>query len=177
MIIEKLESFEGHEGAIYTLEKSPIADFFFSGGSDGILSKWEKHNFLQPEAFSKMNSPIYSIRLIRERSLLLSGTGLGEFYALDVETKKLIHASRFHESAIFDIQFSLYNQKIYTGSSAGEIAMWDLNTFTLLEKLQITNGKVRSIAISNDDTELALACGDGTIRILNANDLSEKKSM
>ncbi|MBK6398393.1 MAG: WD40 repeat domain-containing protein [Bacteroidetes bacterium] len=177
MIINKSEVFVGHEGAIYTLEKSPDADFFFSGGSDGILSKWEKHNFIQPEAFSKMNSPIYAIRWIKERSLLLSGTGLGEFYAIDVATKKLILASRFHESGIFDIQFSLYNQKIYTGSTAGELAVWDLNTFALIKKIQITAGKVRSIAISNDDSELAIACGDGTIRILNATDLSEKKSI
>ena len=123
MIINKTEVFTGHDGAIYTLEKGDHYDFFFSGGSDGILSRWEKHNAQQPEGYSKMNSPIYSIRLMEERQLLFSGTGLGEFYAVDVVSKKLIFAGRLHESGIFDIQYSLYNQKIYTGSAAGEIAM------------------------------------------------------
>ncbi len=177
MIINKTEVFTGHDGAIYTLERGDHYDFFFSGGSDGILSRWEKHNAQQPEGYSKMNSPIYSIRLMEERSLLLSGTGLGEFYAVDVVTKKLIYAGRLHESGIFDIQYSLYNQKLYTGSAAGEIAMWNLETFGLLKKSQITVGKVRSISISNDEKEIALACGDGTIRILDASTLEEKKNI
>ncbi len=174
MIINKEEVFSGHEGAIYTLENSLDSDFFFSGGSDGILSKWEKHNFLQPEAFSKTNSPIYAIRMVREKNLLLSGTGLGEFYALDILTKKLVFAGKYHDSGIFDIHYSLNNQKIYTCSSSGEIAMWDFNNFELLKKGIITSGKVRSLALSKDETELALACGDGSIRIFDAVTLDEK---
>ena len=169
MIINKKEVFTGHDGAIYTLEKSLDSDFFYSAGSDGILSKWEKHNFVQPEAFSKMNSPIYSVRLIEEKAMLLSGTGLGELYAIDVLSKKLIYAGKIHDSAIFDIQYSLSNQKIYTGNAAGEIAVWDLNDFSLIKKIHITTGKVRSIALSHDHSEIAAACGDGSIRIFDPN--------
>lgn len=177
MIINKEEVFKGHEGSVYSLELGDDANHFFSGGSDGILSRWEIHNAHAPEGYSKMNSPIYSIRQVKEKSLLLSGTGLGEFYAVDIASRKLIHAARFHESGIFDIQTSLYNQKIYTGSAAGEIASWDLNTFEPLKKIQITVGKVRSIALSNDEKTLAIACGDGKIRILDADTLEMENTI
>lgn len=174
MIVNKQAVYSGHQGSIYTLEKNIDEQNFFSGGSDGVLSKWSMNNGQQPEALGKMNSPIYALRLIREKSILLAGTGSGEFYAIDLLTKSLIASIQFHVQGIFDLQCSLSYQKIYSCSAAGEIGIWDLNDFTLYKKEQICAGKVRALCLSNDQTELAIACGDGSIRIWDTLLMKEK---
>lgn len=174
MIVNKRSVYSGHQGAIYTLEKNTDEHSFFSGGSDGILSKWSVANEQPPEALGKMNSPIYALRLIHEKSILLAGTGSGEFYAIDLVKKSLIASIQFHVQGIFDLQCSLPYQKIYSCSASGEIGIWDLNDFSVYKKEQICDGKVRALCLSNDQTELAIACGDGSIRIWDTVLMKEK---
>jgi WD40 repeat protein len=51
--------------------------------------------------------------------------------------------------------------------------VWSLDGLTLLYDLKLCNEKVRGLALNGDHTVLAVACGDGTIRLFDVLSMRE----
>ena len=78
---------------------------------------------------------------------------------------------------MFDIKYSSKNNFVITASADGSFAAWDANTFQLITHQPLCNAKVRSIALNNEETLLAFACGDGTIALYDSKSLKESQRL
>ena len=176
LAIEKAFTFTGHEGSVYTLEKSGEPGVFFSGSSDRIVSQWSLDGTVPPKGIVNVGAIIYSLRFVREMNLLLIGTSAGNLHVIDLTAGKEIRNIEHHRQGIFDIQYDHTNNRIYTACADGTIALWRLDDISLIRSITLCKEKVRAIAVHPSSGEIAVACGDGTIHILDAITGNERTS-
>ena len=149
---------------------------FFSGSGDGFVAMWNL-NTLQSEKFAaKCPSTIYTICHIAEKDLLLVGTATGSIHILDLKKKEEIKILKNHTSSLFDIKYSLLTNCFYSAGGDGNFAICSLETLSVIKIKKLCNEKVRSIAINNHTSELAVASGDCGIRVFDLISQEEKKS-
>ena len=176
VIVKKIIDLPGHSGAIYTLERGTEPHFFFSGSSDKFFAQWNLKS-LQSEKFAlQLPAIVYAICYVAEKNMLLAGTSSGSIHIVDLIEKKEIKILQHHTAPIFDIKHSPNNKCFYVASGDGNFSVCSLATLSLQKIKKISNEKIRSIDIDNNQQELALTCGDGTIRIYDLETLEEKRN-
>lgn len=157
----------GHDGSVYALERSHLPGKFFSGSSDRIVSLWNLDADEPPVGIVNVGAIVYSLRYVPEKSWLLIGTSAGNLHVVDLVAGKEIRNIAHHKAGIFDIQYSIIHDRIYTASGDGSVALWRLSDLALIRTVQLCKEKVRSLALHPSGKELAAACGDGAIYLLD----------
>ena len=153
---EKIFSFQGHAGAVYTLEKGIEQHQFFSGSSDGFVVLWNLKTMEQENFIARLPASVFSLCYVKEKNLLLVGTSTGNIHVIDMQTKQEIKILQLHSSYIFDIKYSADTNCFYTAGGDGQVCVCSLKSLSLIKKLNISSNKVRSIAINNIDPTIAL---------------------
>lgn len=174
--INKLVQLTGHAGSIYGLCQGPSPNVFFSGSSDGIVAEWNIGNTEQAKIAVKIESAVYSIAFIKEQNLLLVGNGNGGIHIVDYEQKKETKLLQLHKAPVFDIRFSAVNRCFYSASSDGTIAIVKVDDF-YSEVIKLCHQKVRQLNLNQDESLLAVAAGDCSIRIFNTKTFKQEKQI
>jgi WD40 repeat protein len=73
---------------------------------------------------------------------------------------------------VFDLKTIAYKNELISTGEDGTLAVWSLADFSLLYHFSVIQNTVRTIAISNNEQEVALGCKDGIIRIYSSADYS-----
>ena len=171
--IEKISTLKGHDGAVYALEKSPELNKFFSGSGDKIVAEWDLETNEPAKALVNVGAVVYSIKYIEEKNILLIGTSAGAIHVVDLTSRKETRNIAFHQSSIFNIQYSPLHKKIFAASGDGSVTFWSSDDFTMLYTVKLCKEKVRGLSVNLSQTVLAVACGDGTIRLLDIASMKE----
>jgi WD40 repeat protein len=162
--VKKITELTGHNGALYSLEDSEIKDCIFSGGSDKIIAKWNL-GILQVEKFTaQLPGIIYSLCYIEEKKILLVGTSEGKIHVIDLLQKREIKTLQNHIGPVFDIK---YNTRIISVGGDGVLSITAIENFNTISLVKVSSAKLRMAAILGDS--VAIACGDGAIRIIDLN--------
>jgi WD40 repeat protein len=174
IVAHKLSALTGHKGAIYALEQGPEGGILFSGGADKLVTAWNLTLQTNLPFQAHFPAPVYSICYVAEKNLLLVGTSAGSLHIVDLEEKKEIKILQHHTAQIFDIRYSIKHKSIYSIGGDGNFAHCSLDSLSLIRIKKMTPLKLRQIDINADETELALASGDGTITLLNLETMEQK---
>lgn len=174
--VKKTAQLRGHAGSIYALAKGMDGQILFSGGSDKIMASWNISSN-EPNTFTiKTASSIYAICTIKELGLILIGTGNGGIHVINYLEKKEVKLLKPHNKAIFNIKYSIKNNLIYSVSADGTASTYNIDDFSHYKTVRICSQKIRGIDLNSGEDELAIACGDWTVRIFDAQTFIEKKS-
>jgi len=171
IIAELKHTFTGHEGPIYALEQDTDRIGFFSGSGDQLVSAWSFDLDVPPKALINVGATVYSICFVQQLNSILVGQANGGLHVIDLTKKEEVRLLKHHSAGIFDIKYSANNKHVYTVGGDGVLAVWDLNTFTLLKCFNFCKEKLRGLALKPGDAELAISCGDGFIRIIDTKEL------
>ena len=171
--IKKIAQLSAHSGSVYALENGNSDHTIFSGAGDNFIAEWNLKT-LTPEKFAiKLENSVYSICHIREKSLLIAGLSNGGIHVIDLKERKEIKHFTNHKEAVFDIQYASTNDCFYVLSTDGSLSIWKVKGFELLRTLHLSDEKLRSIAFNKDEDLAAIACGDGSIRVLEMENHNE----
>lgn len=166
----------GHKGPVYDLAQAGQPGAFLSASGDGSVVRW---NLSDPEngiTEARVGRAIFS--LIRTNTdLLYIGDEDGGLHVVDLATRQEVQLERAHVKGIFAIQ-ELPDGRLVVAGGDGAISVWTTvgegaHGIALQRKIPLTDEKVRSLAVSNDGKFLAVACGDGTVRVLECTDFNE----
>lgn len=172
-IIKKAEV-SGHPGAVYALEIGNFSHTVFSAGADKIVAEWNLDTFA-PEKFSvKTDAPVYSLCHITEKGLLFIGLSNGSLHVVDLKEKKETRHIRHHSSAVYDIKYLPAKNLLFTCDGSGNFCVWEAADLKLLLTLPLCNEKIRQMDIHPSGNEIAVACGDGAIRVFDTSYFNEK---
>jgi WD40 repeat protein len=170
--IRKTFTLKDHDAPVYSLEAfNEYA--FFSGGGDRIVSLNSLTSGSVPSGIVNTGSTIYSLNYLPEKNILLAGVSGGGMHVIDFNQKKEIHFLLFHTLGIYDIKYAPKNKMIVTAGGDGKLACWSSDDFSFLRSLHLCRGKLRSVAIDKEEENIAVACGDGTIRIIALKSMDE----
>jgi len=161
--ITKIASLKGHSGSVYALEESLSSNEFFSGSGDKVVARWDSILPGDGQLIVKTNETIYSLCIDTDRNYLLVGQAAGGVHVLNLENNIEERLLQNHQAPVFDITFSKKNKLIFTLSGDGELGILNSEDFTLLKKLFLGNGKLRSVAINFDESIIVVGAADGSI--------------
>lgn len=164
---ELINDFEGHEGAIYTIEPGKDSHLFFSGGADRMVVLWDLLEGGPVRVVAQLPAVIYAIKYIPFYNLLIVGEAAGGIHIIDLRKWQVVKRWKYHRDAIHDIGYHAETGSFYALTAGGDVSMWHLSDLAHIKTLHLCDGKIRDIDFNNETNEMALACGDNTIRILD----------
>ncbi|RTY73435.1 WD40 repeat domain-containing protein [Flavobacterium bomense] len=173
--IEKTGQFNGHGGAIYTLEFAHEAHLFYSGSSDNLVVEWNMKDQEQNKVVAKLPAKAMALKYVPDRNILLIGQSLGGIHVIDLKENKEIKLLQLHKEYIFDIQYLPETECFWVLAGDGTLSVWSINDFSLITALKLCDKNIRSIDFNIILKEAAIGCGDGSIRIFDFETYEEKK--
>jgi WD repeat-containing protein 61 len=170
--IERLTSFQGHKGAVYSLLGAPSGKTFYSGGGDHIVAEWKLDGSGEGKPFAEIPGIIYSLALSPDGNLLLVGQDSGGIHVINIKEKKEEHLLQYHRAPVFDLLISPVNELIFSLAGNGMLGVSFLNDFSLIQNIKLSENKLRSVSLNNNDSQVAIGTGDGVIYIFSLPDMN-----
>lgn len=169
--VKKVSALTGHGGPVYCLEKGSSPMTVLSGGSDKHIVLWDINEKKPVAAIAKLPSIAYCIKHLPANGLLAIGTSTGGIHLVDLKAKKEVKFLKPGEKEIFDLNFSVLNNRFYATTGSGKLFVWSLDTFNFLDEIFIEEGKSRAVAINKTEDVLAVAGGMGGISLFDPSSL------
>ncbi|MBK6892335.1 MAG: WD40 repeat domain-containing protein [Flavobacteriales bacterium] len=172
--------FTGHKGSVYALCPTASPGSFLSASGDGSVVRW---NLSDPEngiTEARVNRAIFALHRANDQ-LLYIGDEDGGLHVVDLAERQELQLERAHVKGIFAIE-ELPDGRLAVAGGDGAISIWTTGgdgdgdgdpRITLQRKIPLTDDKVRGLALNADGSLLAVACGDGSIHILDSSELNE----
>ena len=170
----KVAQFDGHTGAIYTLEQATEPHLFYSGSDDNMVVEWNLAHPHQNRAIAKLTEKAFSLKYIPEKQLLLAGNYTGGIHVIDLIKNKEIKLLKLHQTIIFDIQYLPDKEWVFVMAADGTYSVWTVNGFDLVTNQRLGDYKLRSIDFCKQRNEAAIGCGDGTVHIIDIDTFEDK---
>lgn len=167
-------SFTGHTASIYALAQGARAGHFLSAGGDGRIVAWDPDRPGEGVVLATLPRPVFALRVVPGTALLLAGTDRGLLHVIDLEAKCESQALEVHGLGIFRI-LPLADGTLACAGGDGSISLWRTSAggLELIRQIPLTDAKLRDLALAPGGDRLAVACGDGTVRVLETGAFNE----
>lgn len=184
-----------HGAAVYSLAAGRQPHTVFSASGDRYVTEWNVLTGKQVAFAVRLEQPGYATAYIAKFNLLLVANSIGGLHVINLLTSAEERYILNHSNGIFDLKFDEDRDILYVAGGDGVLSIWQLPSFELLRSIKLCDGKIRQIALSGDYRHaqshsdvssepyadsgfssvslIALACGDGYLRILENNFYNE----
>lgn len=162
---KKKSEIREHTGAIYSLASD--SKFVYSSAADKFVTRWDISTGEQDSFAIRCDSTVYKILFIPNRNLLVLGTSLGDIHIIDTISKSEIKFLKYHKSAIFEMNYDVFTDRLYVGDAEGILSVWEIDEWKLIITLPFDCGKIRSIFIVEKFNFLFIGSQDGYLRVLD----------
>lgn len=168
--------FTGHKGSVYALCPAASPSSFLSASGDGSVVRWDLKNPENGITEARVGRAIFAMYRADDQLLYL-GDEDGGLHVVDLAERQEVQLERAHVKGIFAIK-ELPGGRLVVAAGDGSISVWTTggegdHPIALQRKIPLTDEKVRDLALNTDGSLLAVACGDGSIHILDSTDLNE----
>ncbi len=171
--VQKLHTLAGHRDSVYTLQGSSERQLIFSGSGDGMVVVWDLNAPESGQLVAKLPNSVYALHHHRESDFLIAGHNYDGIHVLDWQNKKEVGSLQLTAAAIFDIQS--YGNHLFIATGEGSIIKVDTRTLSVVRQDQSSVKSARTIAVRQQQGELAVGYSDNSIRIFDLDDLRLKK--
>lgn len=154
---------EGHNGAIYDVIYHD--GLLYTSSADKYVAQWDIKTGEQTNFVVKLERSAYNIAFSPEFNILAIGTNNGEIHVVQTDKREEKRLLTQHKSSVFSLTYSPLKKQFYSGDKWGMFCAWSAKNFDLLITLPYDCGKIREIAVSEDEEHIALCCEDGYVRI------------
>lgn len=167
-MLKHLHTLSGHQNPVYALANTADGKGFYSAGNDKGVVEWS----LETMAFVKVLVPVQSsvYALHRYGDLLFIAQRSGLILVFDTAEEKLAATLSHHKKAVFDVKTIPSKQELISTGEDGMVSVWSLKDYSLLYSFPVIPDAVRTIAVSGDESEVALGCKDSVVRVYNSAD-------
>ena len=163
--IQQINRAKLHNGSIYTVVKGEDENTFLSGGSEGIVIKWNVLKQDQAMAIARVEGQIFSLLYLPGKNHLMMGTMAGNLHVIDLNLKKEIHNIQYHEQSIFDLK--LHGDEIFATSKDGTFSVWSTIDYGLKRIVSLSDLSLRSIDFHPQKKEAAIGGSDNKVYIVD----------
>ncbi len=176
-------SFTGHHGAVYALIAAEHPGTFFSGSGDGHVVRWDLRFPDKGEVVVDVGKAVFTLHLTKDRRTLFVGHEAGGLHVIDLKEREETQLFKVHRKGIFSI-VALPGDRIAVAGGDGSISVWKSGTsasgsatLDLQRQIPLCEEKVRGFALNAKRTLLAVACGDGSVRVLDTKNFNETHTL
>jgi WD repeat-containing protein 61 len=170
---KKITQLIGHDSAVYCVAGAAIEGHIYSGGGDRVLAEWDLETGKAVGVAARTPGVIYSSCVLAGESMLLVGNNQGGIHVIDLQRKAEVKYLLAHQEGVFKLFQDPGKQLFYALGADGSFSVWDSLQFTCVYRKQLCKGKLRDVNMSPSGNHLAIACGDGVLRLFSADDFQE----
>jgi len=159
--------FEVHRTRAPLYALSTLNGTVIAGSGDGAVLQWSPADPERIHLVAQLPSPVFALCALGVHAFA-AGTSVGELFIVDLSARKALQRLAAHASAIHAIA-TLGPDRMATAGADGRLAVWmrQGGSWTMQRSMPITDAKLRGLSVSADGEWLALACGDGSVRLLD----------
>lgn len=154
----------GHAGAIYSVQYNK--PFIYSASADKYVVRWNAATGEQDKFAIKMPATPYSIQTMAKGSILAIGLSNGHLHFVDLVQRKELKLYVLHQKGIYAMAENEVKNQLIVGDGEGLISIWNTETLELIIKLPFDCGKIRSIKVSEDGSQIYVGSQDGQLRVI-----------
>lgn len=160
--------FTGHRGPVYALSSATRPGHFISGSGDGLVVEWVIDRPDSGRMLVDVGQAAFSLLVVQAANILLIGTESGDLHVIDLHEGREVQLLRVHQQGLYRMA-QLPDGRCICAGGDGSLSIWQLHQrrLSLLRQIPLSEDKLRDLSPSADGRELAVACGDGTIRVLD----------
>ncbi len=172
--------FTGHRGAVYALAEGYGPGTFLSGSGDGRVVRWRLDDPGKGIVLASVPRAIFSLLRAKQGQLYI-GDEDGGLHMVDPAQRQELQLERAHVKGIFSIA-ELPHGRIAAAGGDGYLSVWTVDAghggkIALQRKIPLSDDKLRGLALSPNGELLAIACGDGSIHVLDSAALNERATI
>jgi WD40 repeat protein len=169
--------FTGHKGPVYALVEGPRPGTFLSGSGDGQVVLWTVDRPEAGELLVNVGQPVFSLCLEPSRGRLTIGTDSGSLHVIDLHDRTEVQLLQHQTKGLYAI-LPVGGDRVTCAGGDGTLAVYLGGAKLTLQRLiPMSEGKLRGLAVDAVGAYLAVACGDGTVRVLDTIDLNEHHTL
>lgn len=172
MNISKILEIREHSGAVYSIDFD--GEYLYSASADKFVTRWDLETGSQDKFAIRFDDAVYAIKVFQH--FLVAGLSSGAVHVFDLEQSREIKHIAQHVKAIFSIAYADRNRLLIIGDADGNLSVWNTSKWKQMLYLPFDCGKIRDISFNENEDNVALACQDGTIRILDLETYNEIKT-
>lgn len=168
-------TFAGHTGPVYALLPGSVPGTFISGSGDGLVVQWSISAPDQGVVLVNVGQAVFSMCLLAQEGLLLIGTEGGGLHVVDLASRKELHHYALHSKGVFSIKV-LPQQRVACAGGDGTLSVWQLEQggeLRMLRQIPLVEEKLRALCLSPSGEQIAVACQDGSVRMLESDLFNE----
>ncbi|TBH73955.1 WD40 repeat domain-containing protein [Aquirufa nivalisilvae] len=164
MQIERIDTFSGHRGPIYSLASGEQAHEFYSAGSDGWVVQWNLQKPDLGKVVAQINGSVYAMKQ-DDQGVLWVGQNFEGIHGIQLSNQERIFSIALGANSIFDI---LFNQnQVWVAHQDGLISVVDSVSKQIIKHIKASDKSVRTLRLLPQG-RIAAAYSDGYIRIFNS---------
>ncbi|MBL8002901.1 MAG: hypothetical protein JNL05_13180 [Flavobacteriales bacterium] len=168
-----LARFTGHTGAVYALAEGPRPGTFLSAGGDGHVVEWDLARPDTGQALVNVGLPVYSLLYAGTDRQLLIGDANGNLHRVDLALRAEVQVLQVLQRGLY-AQTLLPGGRLVCAAGDGRLACFAHSPSLAVERqIPLCDAKLRGLAVNAEGTLLAVAAGDGTVRVLETTHLNE----
>jgi WD40 repeat protein len=134
---------------------------------------WDLTSPQEGVLLAKLPNSVYALDYVSEMGVVVAGHNYDGIHVLDWKERKEFSSLKVSEAAIFDLQH--HGTDMFVGAGDGVVYVVDLKTMTIKNRLNHSQSKVRTIAISATTGEFAVGYSDHFIRVFDLDGYRLKK--
>ena len=161
--IDRIDTFSGHRGPVYALEKG-VDSLFYSAGSDGWVVQW---NLAKPDlgkVIAQIEGSVYAMKLDAV-GILWIGHNYEGIQGIQVSDQTQAFAIPTKGLSIFSVDF--VGSNAWIGHNEGLITVVDMATKSVVKHIKASSTSVRCFCVLADD-RVAVGYSDGFVRLFDA---------
>jgi len=174
--LHKSYEWREHSAAIYCVCAGRTDSTFFSAGGDRLVVEWNVKSKVQEPFAVRLEQPAYAVLFTPENNFLWIGSSTGHLHIIDVNERLEFKNFTTHQNGIFDLRYDPVNRVVYAAGGDGLLSVYSING-EWIRTIPVAPGKIRQLALHHSEKKLALACGDGTVRVFETNFLNEIETL
>lgn len=164
-----------HSSAVYGLSHGEEDHIIYSASGDGYVASWNLKTGTQEKFAVNVGQPVYSVLHLPLYNHLLAGTQDGSIHVIDRTEKKELRLLQAHQRGIFHMMSNVAGNLLFVGGGDGLLTVWSLPGYQLIRSIPLCEDKIRQMTLCGEN--IACACNDGTIRILEPQFYNEIKTI
>ncbi len=166
--VKKLHTLGGHNDCVYTLEKGPDENLFFSSAGDGVVACWDLNDPENGRMIAKVPSSIYALCYYEPRNVLVVGQNFEGIHLIDLESRKEVGSIKTGLAAIFDIK--VIRDRIIVALGDGEVQVINLTSLELEHSFKDSEKSARALTIHEELGHISVGYSDNKIRVYALSD-------
>jgi WD40 repeat protein len=149
---------------VYALAASGSGGFY-SGSGDRVVAAWNLSG--NGDGSLLVNAPeiVYALLPVPGENKLLVGQAAGGIHVIGLDDRKEERLLKYHDAAVFHLDVAPMHGLYFSFAGDGLLGVIQSGDWSLLQKLRLSEGKLRASALSPDQRLLAIGSADGAISV------------